>query len=143
AVSGLVHPGGGAGADEFMTMGRGEGAAVFDANGKRYVDALASLWFCNLGHGRADIRAAITAQLEKLENFHTFDRFTNEPVEQLCRQLVAVAPMPEARVFLTSSGSEAVDSAIKLARIAQVRNGNPERTIIVGRHHAYHGVTYA
>jgi adenosylmethionine-8-amino-7-oxononanoate aminotransferase len=80
--------------------------------------------------------------MRALAGFHTFDRFTNEPADALCEVLASLAPMDGARVFLTSSGSEAVDSAIKLARQAHVRAGHPERTTVVGRRHSYHGVTY-
>ena len=121
---------------------RGEGARVFDRDGNSYVDALASLWYCNVGHGRKEIAQAVAKQMDQLACFHTFDRFTNEPADALAELLVSMAPMPEARVFFTDSGSEAVDSAIKLVRLAHVRAGHPERTIIIGRQQAYHGVTY-
>jgi adenosylmethionine-8-amino-7-oxononanoate aminotransferase len=129
-------------ASAFTTIVRGEGAAVFDADGKRYVDALASLWFCGVGHGRAEVADAIGAQARQLAAFHTFERYTNEPADRLAAELVAIAPMPDARVFFTSSGSEAVDSAMKLARLAQARAGHPERTIIVSRTNGYHGTAY-
>jgi adenosylmethionine-8-amino-7-oxononanoate aminotransferase len=115
---------------------------VFDDEGKRYVDALASLWYCQIGHGRADMAEAIAGQVHLLENYNCFDIFTNEPAEQFCEEVAALAPIPEARVFLTNSGSEAVDSAIKLVRQAMTRRGEPDRHLIVTRHHAYHGVTY-
>ena len=138
----FLHPFARPASEEFITIVRGEGARVFDKDGKSYVDALASLWYCNVGHGRREIAAAVTAQMEQLACFHTFDRFTNEPAEELTRLLVSMAPMPDARAFLTSSGSEAVDSAIKLVRLAHARAGHPERTIVVGRDLSYHGVTY-
>jgi putrescine aminotransferase len=128
--------------DEFDVIVGGAGAEVWDDGGNRYVDALASLWYCNVGHGRAEIADAVAAQMRRLAAFHTFERFTNEPAEELAERLVALAPMAAARVFLTSSGSEAVDSAIKIARVAHVQAGHPERTLVVGRRHAYHGVTY-
>ena len=131
-----------AGAETFLTIVRGEGAAVWDAEGRRYVDGLASLWYCAVGHGRAEIADAVARQLRTLDSYHTFDRFTNEPVEALAARLVELAPIDDARVFFTSSGSEAVDSAIKLARLAHVRAGRPERQVVIGRTLAYHGVTY-
>jgi len=141
-VGPFLHPFARPASTDFTTVVRGEGAAVFDADGKRYVDALASLWFCGVGHGRASIADAIAAQARTLAAFHTFERFTNEPAEALCAALAQLAPMPDARVFLTSSGSEAVDSAMKLARLAHVRAGSPERTLLVSRTNGYHGVTY-
>src|SRR5665213_2610873 len=120
----------------------GSGAEVTDAKGNVYVDALGSLWYCNVGHGRPEIAEAIAAQMRSLEVFHTFDRFTNPRADELADRLVALAPLPDARVFLTSGGSEAVDTALKLARIAQAQAGHPERSVVVSRTPSYHGVTY-
>lgn len=138
----FLHPFATTTATEFTTITRGVGARVYDSHGNEYVDALASLWYCNVGHGRREISAAVAKQLETLGGYHTFDRFTNEPAEQLCELLADLAPMPDARVFLTSSGSEAVDSALKLARLAHSRAGHPQRTVVIGRRLSYHGVTY-
>ena len=126
----------------FLRMVRGEGAAVFDESGKRYVDGLASLWYCNVGHGRAEIADAVAEQMRQLETYHCFERFTNGPADELAARLVSLAPVPGSRVFLTSGGSEAVDTAIKLSRIAHVQAGHPERTIVISRTPSYHGVTY-
>jgi 4-aminobutyrate--pyruvate transaminase len=77
-----------------------------------------------------------------LAAFSCFEPFTNEPADELAELIATIAPVPDSRVFFTSSGSEAVDSAIKLARVAHVRAGHPERTVIISRDRAYHGVTY-
>jgi adenosylmethionine-8-amino-7-oxononanoate aminotransferase len=138
----FLHPFARPAATDFVTIVRGEGAYVVDDRGNRYVDALAGLWYCNLGHGRAEIADAVADVLRTLGPFHTFERFTNEPAERLTATLADLAPMPDARVFLTSSGSEAVDSAIKLVRAAHTLNGDTARTVLVTRRHAYHGVTY-
>src|SRR5580704_11880722 len=127
----------------FLDIVSASGAEVVDAGGRRYIDALASLWYCNVGHGRGEIADAVAAQMRRLDTFHTFDRFTNPIADALAERLVGLAPMPEARVFLTSGGSEAVESAVKLARLAQARSGHPERTVVVSRRPSYHGVTYA
>lgn len=129
-------------ASSFVTIVRGEGAAVFDADGNRYVDALASLWYCQVGHGRSEIADAVAKQLRTLEAYHAFDIFTNEPAERFCERVAGLAPMPDARVFLTGSGSEAVDTALKLSRLAFSLQGDPERQLVVSRQHSYHGVTY-
>ena len=84
----------------------------------------------------------MAAQLRRLDCFHTYEMFTNEPAERLTALLAALAPMPDARLFLTSGGSESVDSAIKLARVAHWRAGRPERQLVISRRNAYHGVTY-
>ncbi|MDT7546706.1 MAG: hypothetical protein QOE99_2816 [Actinomycetota bacterium] len=140
----LLHPFAKPAADaaSFTRLVRGEGAIVWDAAGNRYVDGLASLWYCNVGHGRAEIADAVAAQLRTLETYHCFERFTNDPAEELAARLAALAPVSGSRVFFTSGGSEAVDTALKLSRIAHVQAGHPERTIVISRTPSYHGVTY-
>jgi putrescine aminotransferase len=132
-----------AGREKFLEIVAGEGAEVIDASGRRYVDALGSLWYCNVGHGRREIADAVSAQMARLEAFHTFERFTNAPAEMLAERISGLAPMPDTRVFLTSGGSEAVETAVKLSRVAQAWAGHPERTVVVSRRPSYHGVTYA
>ncbi|WP_131745548.1 aminotransferase class III-fold pyridoxal phosphate-dependent enzyme [Frankia sp. Cppng1_Ct_nod] len=129
-------------AGSFIRIVSGQGAHVVDDSGRRYVDGLASLWYCAAGHGREKIIEAVAAQLRKLDAFHLFERFTNIPADALAERLAALAPMPHARVFLTTGGSEAVDTAMKLARLAHTVVGEPERTIIISRSPSYHGVTY-
>jgi adenosylmethionine-8-amino-7-oxononanoate aminotransferase len=132
-----------AGPEAFIKIVGAEGSTVWDDLGNRYVDALASLWYCHAGHGRIAIADAIATQARTLAAFHCFDRFTNGPAEELCATLVGLAPMAGARAFLTSGGSEAVETAIKLARLAHFSAGAPERTLIISRAPSYHGVTYA
>ena len=128
--------------ENFIRIVRGEGARVFDDAGNSYVDALASLWYTAAGHGRREIAEAAAKQMVTLAAFHIFDPFTNDKAEEVADRIAGLVPLPDARIFLVSSGSESVDSAIKLARIAQVQAGHPERTLIVSREHGYHGVTY-
>lgn len=130
-------------ASSYVTIVSGKGATVTDDQGRHYIDALASLWYCQAGHGRAEIAEAVADQMRRLAGFHTFDRFANPPAEQLCAELAGMAPMDGVRVFLTSGGSEAVETATKLARMAHVQAGHPERTLVVSRRPSYHGVTYA
>jgi putrescine---pyruvate transaminase len=142
ALSPFLHPFAKPTATDFVTIVAGEGAAVFDSSGRRYVDGLASLWYCNVGHGRAEIIDAVAEQMGRLENYNTFDIFTNEPAEAAAALISALSPIPDARVFLTGSGSEAVETALKLARLTFARHGHPERQILVGRTLSYHGVNY-
>ena len=142
ALSPFLHPFAKPASEDFVTIVRGEGAAVFDDAGRRYVDALASLWYCNVGHARPEIADAVDAQLRTLENYNTFDIFTNEPAEQAAATISALSPVPDARVFFTSSGSEAVDTALKFARLTASLQGHPERHVLVGRQHSYHGMNY-
>ena len=131
-----------AAADSFIRIVRGEGAMVWDDAGRDYVDGLASLWYCNIGHGRTEVAGAVAEQLGTLAGYHCFDRFTNAPADALAERLAALAPVPGSRVFLASGGSESVDTAVKLARMAQARAGHPERTVVVSRERSYHGVAY-
>ena len=103
---------------------------------------MASLWYCAVGHGRSDMAEAIARQAGTLAAYSTFDPFTNEPAEELAQKLVAIGPIPKSRIFFTSSGSESVDTAMKLARLAHVQAGHPERTLIISRQRGYHGTTY-
>jgi adenosylmethionine-8-amino-7-oxononanoate aminotransferase len=84
-----------------VTIVRGEGSYVYDDRGRPYLDALASLWYCNVGHGRAELADAAAAQLRQLAAYQTFEPFTNPPAEALARRVAALAPMPGAKVFLT------------------------------------------
>jgi adenosylmethionine-8-amino-7-oxononanoate aminotransferase len=128
--------------DTFVRIVRGEGALVWDSEGHELIDGMASLWYCNAGHGRAEIADAIAAQARQLGAYSCFDPFTNDPADRLAEELCAVAPMEDARVFLCCSGSEAIDTSMKLARIAHVQAGQPERKLIISRTRGYHGVAY-
>ena len=141
-MTALLHPFARPAATDFISVVRGEGAAVWDSKGKRYVDGLASLWYCNVGHGRAEVVDAVADQMRRLESYHCFERFTTPAADELAERLVALAPVPGSRVFLTSGGSEAVDTALKLSRVAHAQAGHPERTVAVSRTPSYHGVSY-
>jgi adenosylmethionine-8-amino-7-oxononanoate aminotransferase len=141
-MTALLHPFARPAATDFISVVRGEGAAVWDSHGKRYVDGLASLWYCNVGHGRPEVVDAVADQMRRLETYHCFERFTTPVADELAERLVALAPVPGSRVFLTSGGSEAVDTALKLSRIAHAQAGHPERTVAVSRTPSYHGVSY-
>ncbi len=128
--------------EQFIPIVRGEGALLWTKDGRELVDGMASLWYCAIGHGRAEMAEAIAAQVGTLEAYSTFDPFTNEPAEQLADELRALGPIPDARVFYTCSGSEAVDTAMKLARIAHVQAGEGHRKLIISRGRGYHGTAY-
>jgi putrescine aminotransferase len=124
--------------DEFVVE-RGEDVWVWDSAGRRYLDATASLWYANVGHGREEIAAAVADQLRRLEAYSTFGDLTNEPARQLAGRLAELAPVPGARVFLGSGGGDAVDTAAKLARRYWREIGEPERVHLISRTAAYHG----
>jgi putrescine aminotransferase len=122
-----------------LLIERGEGVHVFDAEGRRYLDATASLWYANLGHGRAEIADAVAAQMRKLAAYSTFGDFGNRPANELAERLAAVAPVDDARVFLASGGGDAIDTAAKIARRHWLVSGHPERTHLISRTQGYHG----
>ncbi len=118
---------------------RGEDVWVWDADGRRYLDATASLWYANAGHGRREIADAVHAQMLQLESYSAFGEFANEPARSLAARLAKLAPVADARVLFTTGGGEAIDTAAKLARRHFAARGEPERVHLIGRTAAYHG----
>src|SRR5437773_1767548 len=123
-----------------LPLVRGEGLYVWDADGNRYLDATAGLWFCNVGHGRSESADAARAQMAELASYSTFGDLTNPPTEALAERVAQLAPMPDAKVFQTSGGSDSIDSATKIVRRCWSLVGAPERTVLIRREHAYHGM---
>jgi len=119
---------------------RGEGAYLFDASGKRYLDASGGAAVSCLGHSDRAVTGAIARQLEKLPFAHT-SFFTNEPMEALADALIAHAPKSFDKVYFVSGGSEAMEAALKLARQYFVEKGETQRSHLVGRRQSYHGNT--
>jgi adenosylmethionine-8-amino-7-oxononanoate aminotransferase len=138
----FLHPFAPPAKPSFIPIVRGDGALVWDADGNEYLDGMASLWYCAVGHGRRAIADAVADQIATIEAYSCFDPFTNPVADSLAERLVDLTPMPDARVFLCQSGSEAVDTAMKIARAAQVQAGHPERTLIISRVRGYHGTNY-
>jgi adenosylmethionine-8-amino-7-oxononanoate aminotransferase len=123
-----------------MIIDRAEGVYVFDEAGNRYIDAAASLWYANLGYGRQEVIEAVQRQMEKLPAFHTFIDYATRPPIELANRIAAVSPDPESKVFFGSGGSDAIDTAAKLARRYFAAIGQPERTVFIAREWAYHGM---
>ncbi len=121
-----------------VIIDRGEGVWVWDRDGRRYLDATASLWYANVGHGRREITEAVTNQMSRLEAYSAFGDFATEPALELAAALTEVAPMP-SRVFFASGGGDAIDTAAKLARRYWFELGEPDRTVLVSRTGGYHG----
>ncbi|MFC7340032.1 aspartate aminotransferase family protein [Saccharopolyspora griseoalba] len=118
---------------------KAEGSWIYDDAGRRYLDGTASLWYANVGHGRNEIVEAAAAQMRELESYFVFNDFTNPPAEKLATRLAELAPVEGAKVFFTTGGGEAIDTAAKLARQYWSARGKPERTHILSRGNAYHG----
>jgi putrescine aminotransferase len=119
---------------------RGEGALIWDARGREYVDGTCGLWQCAVGHGRAELADAAAEQIRCLEFYPSFWDLSNEPSIRLAARLASLAPDGLGTVFFTNGGSEGVETAIKLVRLAWHAGGAPERSVILSRMGAYHGV---
>ena len=121
-----------------LVIERGEDVWVWDTEGRRYLDATASLWYANVGHGRTEIHDAIAAQLAKIEAYSMFGDLASAPTLELAERLAEHAPMP-SRIFMTSGGGDSIDVAAKLARRYWFELGEPERVVLVSRTQGYHG----
>jgi adenosylmethionine-8-amino-7-oxononanoate aminotransferase len=131
---------GGFGEHEVPVIVRGEGCSVWDQHGNRYLDALSGLFTVQVGHGRPELGDAAKRQADQLAYFPTWG-FAHEPAITLATRLAAHAPGDLERVFLTPSGGDAVETAIKLARQYWKLRGQPSRTKVISRYLAYHGTT--
>jgi len=127
-------------ADAEVVIRSAEGVWLEDTAGNRYLDATAALWYCNVGYGRREIADAVAEQLVRLPAYSSFGAYTSEPSVALAERLAALAPIPNAVVFLGSGGSDAVDTAAKLARRYWDVVGKPEKRVIVSREFGYHGM---
>ena len=127
-------------ANEVPIMVRGEGVHVYDANGTKYFDGLSGLFTNMLGHGRADIGAAAAEQISQLAFFPLWT-YAHPTAIELAERLAGLAPGDLNRVFFTTGGSEAVESAWKLARQYHKMRGDLDRYKVISRDIAYHGTT--
>lgn len=126
---------------EIPIIVRGEGSYVFDENDRRYLDGLSALFCVNAGHGRPEMGEAAARQSEKLA-FYTNWSYAHPTAIELAERIAGLTPGDLNRVFFTSGGSEAVESAWKLSRQFHKLNGEPLRTKIISREVAYHGTTF-
>lgn len=124
-----------------VVIDRGEGAWVSDTSGKRYLDASAGLWYCNVGHGRNELAQVAERQMRQLAAYQIFDVMANTPALELAERICELAPLgPESVCFFTVGGSDAVDSAAKIARRYWITAGEPQRKVIISRDGGYHGM---
>jgi adenosylmethionine-8-amino-7-oxononanoate aminotransferase len=119
---------------------RGEGPHVWDSAGKQYLDGLSGLFTVNIGHGRAELAAAAEKQTRELSYFPLWS-FGTEPAIRLAGRLAELAPGDLNRVFFTTGGGEAVESAWKLAMQYFAAIGQPQRRKVISRDYAYHGTS--
>ncbi len=125
---------------EIPIITRAEGAYVYDEHGHKLLDGLSALFCCNAGHGRADYGEAAAAQIRELD-FYTNWSYAHPRAIELAEKIAALAPGDLNRVFFVNSGSEAVESAIKIARNWHRAHGRGQRHKVVSREVAYHGTT--
>ncbi len=119
---------------------RGDGCYLWDDQGRRHLDGLAGLFVVQIGHGRSDIAQAAAKQMEELAYTPSWAA-THPPAIEAARLITELAPGDLDAVFFVSSGSEAVESAIKFARQYHAARGNPQKTKVISRNLAYHGTT--
>jgi adenosylmethionine-8-amino-7-oxononanoate aminotransferase len=126
-----------------LVIVRGEGSTVVADDGRAFLDATAGLWYCNVGHGRVEIADAVRAQMVEIASYSCFGEYVTQPTLDLADRLAGLAPMADARVFLTSGGSDSVDTAVKMVRRYWSVQGQPSRSLIVTRTQSYHGMHLA
>lgn len=121
-------------------ISHGDGIYLYDMAGKRYIDGSGGPLVVNVGHGRAEIVAAMHKQALDAAYVHAI-MFTSEPLEQYSHELAQVVPLPEPRFYFLGSGAEVVEGALKLARQIQMARGENGRYLVICRSLSYHGMT--
>jgi len=125
---------------EYPKIVRGEGCWLIDERGKRYLDAVGGAYVANLGHANAEIADAMARQARQF-GYLSGTMFTHDPVEELARELAETLPGDLSKLYFLSSGSEAVEAALKLARQYWVERGRPSKQRIIALAPGYHGST--
>jgi adenosylmethionine-8-amino-7-oxononanoate aminotransferase len=125
---------------EIPIIVRGEGCYVYDEHGNRYLDGLSGLFCVNAGHGRTELGEAAARQIEELD-FYTLWSYAHPRAIELAAKIASLAPGDLNRVFFTSGGSEAVESALKLSRNYHRMRGNGQKHKVIAREIAYHGTS--
>jgi PLP-dependent transaminase len=126
-----------------VVWARGKGALLWDIDGREYVDGTCGLWQCAVGHGREELARVAAEQMAQLEFYASFWNFANEPSIRLAARLAELSPSGLDRVFFTNGGSEGIETALKLVRLAWESARQPDRDLILSRKSAYHGVSSA
>jgi len=122
---------------------RAEGVYIFDADGKKILDAMSGLWCVNAGYGRQELINAATEQMRELPYYNSFFQCAHPPSIELAAMLQEISPPQFNRAFFAGSGSESNDTIVRMVRTYWDLMGQPERHTIISRHNAYHGSTVA
>jgi adenosylmethionine-8-amino-7-oxononanoate aminotransferase len=123
-----------------LVIGQGEDCELVAADGRRLIDGMAGLWTVNVGHGRQELIEAAVTQLRALPYVSTFGGVSSPPAIELAEKIAELAPPGLSGVFFVSGGSEANETAIKLARRHWVHGGEPEKSIVLAHERGYHGL---
>ena len=126
-----------------LVVVEGKGAILRDAEGREYIDGLSGLWNVNVGHGRGELADAASTQMRRIAFASAYIGATNEPAVRLAEKIVGHAYPNSAAVYFTTAGAESNESSFKFARYYWKIKDKPEKTKIISRIHAYHGVTMA
>jgi putrescine aminotransferase len=126
-----------------VIFARGEGIYLYTVDGKEYIDGFAGLWNVNAGYGRKELAEAAFAQMQQLAYCSSYAGSSNIPAIQLAEKLSGMAYPQLKTTFFTSGGAESNESAFKTARHYWKRMGKPNKTKVIARTHAYHGITLA
>lgn len=133
AAMGAVQAGG------ELTLVRGEGAYVYDQQDHRLLDASGALWYANAGHGRAELADAAAAQMRTIAAFSSYGELVTEPTAALATRVAELAPQAGSKVYFTSGGGDAVETAAKLILRYWQEVGRPDKRVLISRTNAYHG----
>ena len=129
--------------DGSLIITRGEGVRVFDVDDNAYIEGMAGLWCTALGFSEERLIEAAQRQMKTLPFYHSFNSKASDVIGALAQEIIELAPVPMSKVFFANSGSEAIDTAIKLVWYYNNALGRPEKKKIIARQKAYHGVTIA
>ncbi len=122
---------------------KGDGSYVTDIDGNTYVDGVGGLWNVNVGHNRAEVKAAIAAQMEEISYYSSFAGTVTPPSIELSTKIIEMTAQEDmARVFFSANGSDAVETALKLSRQYWKLEGEPERTGFISLKQGYHGIQF-
>ncbi|NVK37309.1 MAG: aspartate aminotransferase family protein [Gammaproteobacteria bacterium] len=122
---------------------RAEGVYLWDSEGNKLIDGMAGLWCVNMGYGRKELADVAYSQMQELPYYNTFFQTSHETAAQLAKEIASVTPHDLNHIFFANSGSEAIDTIMRLVRHYWAIQGKPYRNIIIARENAYHGSTLA
>jgi 4-aminobutyrate--pyruvate transaminase len=131
------------GKDGPLVIARGEGVRIYDDSGKEYIDAGAGLWCVSLGYSEKRLIRAAAEQMERLPYGHFFRNTSHEPGAALAEKLLRMLPVKMSKVFFGTSGSEAIESAVKMVWYYNNALGRPQKKKIISRMKAFHGASLA